>query len=109
MEQRTTLKKETQNKIDAIRNEYGEALFRMGLAQLISIGFNEAQTFDEKVFDEMLKQYKEEDEKLEAEHKFSLMTPEFKVMIQRVASELSKFNIFIVLKYIQNNLYIEEV
>ena len=46
-----------------------------------------------------------EEEELEAQHKFSLMTPEFQVWIVEEAIKLAKIGeLFDLLKYIQNEI-----
>lgn len=108
MEKRTAMNKELKAKYDAFRDECGHiGYFNMVVSYLLSKGYDNVLEITDKHIVNMQKRLEKEEEELRAQHKMSIMTPEFQVWIVEMAIKLAKIGkLFDLLKYIQNEMYI---
>ena len=108
MEKRTQLNKELKAKYDALRNEcQHSSYFNMVVSYLLQKGYENVLQITEQQIANMKHKLDKEEEELKAQHKFSLMTPEFQVWIVEEAIKLAKIGeLFDLLKYIQNEIWL---
>ena len=106
MEKRTQLNKELKAKYDALKNECRNAgYFNMVVSYLLQKGYENVLKITEKQIADMKRKLDKEEEELKAQHKISLMTPEFQVWLVETAIKLAKIGkLFDLLKYIQNEM-----
>ena len=77
----------------------------MVVSYLLQKGYENVLQITEQQIANMKHKLDKEEEELEAQHKFSLMTPEFQVWIVEEAIKLAKIGkLFDLLKYIQNEI-----
>lgn len=108
MEKRTQLNKELKVKYDALKNECRNAgYFNMVVSYLLQKGYENVLKITEKQIADMKRKLDKEEEELKAQHKISLMTPEFQVWLVETAIKLAKIGkLFDLLKYIQNEMWL---
>lgn len=107
------------SELEKIRNECGhEATFRMVLSHLFHEGFRKCQDISDVTLDEYLAQEKEREKKETEEYEkkiangekarrtISVISPEFQVQLWKMARAFAQFQIWDILKYIQNYVYI---
>ena len=108
MEKRTAMNKELKAKYDALKDECNNVgYFNMVVSYLLQKGYeNVLEITDEQIVN-MKQQLEKEEEELRAQHKMSLMTPDFKVWLVEMAVKLANIGrLFDLLKYIQNEVWI---
>ena len=108
MEKRTQLNKELEAKYDALKNECRNVgYFNMVVSYLLQKGYENVLKITEKQIADMKRKLDKEEEELKAQHKISLMTPEFQVWLVETAIKLAKIGrLFDLLKYIQNEIWL---
>lgn len=108
MEKRTQLNKELKAKYDALKDECQHVgYFNMVVSYLLQKGYENILQITEKQIANMRRKLDKEEEELKAQHKISLMTPEFQVWLVKTAIKLAKIGrLFDLLKYIQNEMWI---
>jgi len=108
MEKRTAINKELKVKYDKFRDECGHiGYFNMIVSYLLQKGYENVLEITDKHIANMKKRLEKEDEELRAQHKMSLMTPEFQVWLVEMSVKLAKIGkLFDLLKYIQNEMWI---
>ena len=108
MEKRTQLNKELKAKYDAFKNECGHiGYFNMVISYLFDKGYGNVLEITDKQIANMKRKLDKEEEELKAQHKISLMTPEFQVWLVEEAIKLAKIGkLFDLLKYIQNEMWL---
>ena len=108
MEKRTAMDKTLKRQYDAFKNECGHVgYFNMIVSYLFQKGYENVLEITDKHITNMQKRLEKEEEELRAQHKMSLMTPEFQVWIVEMAIKLAKIGkLFDLLKYIQNEMWI---
>ena len=108
MEKRTQLNKELKAKYDALRDECQHVgYFNMVVSYLLQKGYENVLQITEKQITNMRHKLDKEDEELKAQHKFSLMTPDFQVWLVEESIKLAKIGkLFDLLKYIQNEMWL---
>lgn len=108
MEKRTAMNKELKAKYDAFKNEcYHIGYFNMVVSYLLQKGYENVLEITEEEIVNMEQRLKKEEEDLRAQHKTSVMTPEFQVWLVEMAIKLAKIGkLFDLLKYIQNEMWI---
>lgn len=108
MEKRTQLNKELKAKYDALRDECQHVgYFNMVVSYLLQKGYENVLQITEKQITSMRSKLDKEDEELKAQHKISLMTPDFQVWLVETAIKLAKIGkLFDLLKYIQNEMWL---
>ena len=107
MEKRTQLNKELKAKYDALKDECQHVgYFNMVISYLLQKGYENVLQITEKQIASMRRKLDKEEEELKAQHKISLMTPEFQVWLVEMAIKLAKIGkLFDLLKYIQNEMW----
>lgn len=86
MEKRTQLNKELKAKYDALRDECQRVgYFNMVVLYLLQKGYENVLQITEKQISNMKHKLDKEEEELKAQHKLSLMTPEFQVWLVETA------------------------
>ena len=91
-------------KIEEIRSKYGEYIFRFGIGHLFSNG---SDNFTDENIEEAIQQCVKEEQELNEKKAIPIMTAEFKMEIINCANELSKINLWEILRYIYcRRLYI---
>ena len=103
---RTHTKKDTYEKIDKIRNQYGEIQFRMGLSHLFDIGYEEASRITDDDLKDTLAALLEKEEVARKQGKYPIMTPQFQCEIMKIGRDLAQISVWELLKYVQNYLFI---
>jgi len=83
--------------INKIENKYGAFLFRMALTHLISVGF---RNFTEENVAESIEKIEGQGRKDKDNGVYRLMTSEAECAIVRCAAELSKLEIWDLLRYV---------
>ena len=108
MEKRTAMNKELKAKYDKFRDECGHiGYFNMIVSYLLQKGYENVLQITEKQITNMKRKLDKEEEELKAQHKISLMTPEFQVWLVEEAIKLAKIGkLFDLLKYIQNEMWL---
>ena len=108
MEKRTAMNKELKAKYDALKNECGHiGYFNMVVSYLLQKGYENVLEITEKRIVNMKRKLEKEENELRAQHKISLMTPEFQVWLVEMAVKLAKIGrLFDLLKYLQNEMWI---
>lgn len=108
MEKRTQLSKELKAKYDALKDECQHVgYFNMVVSYLLQKGYENVLEITEKQIVNMKRKLEKEEEELRAQHKISLMTPEFQVWLVEMAIKLAKIGkLFDLLKYIQNEMWL---
>lgn len=108
MEKRTQLNKELKAKYDAFKNECGHiGYFNMVISYLFDKGYGNVLEITDKQIANMKRRLDKEEQELKAQHKISLMTPEFQVWLVEMAIKLAKISkLFDLLKYIQNEMWL---
>ena len=104
MEKRTQLNKELKAKYDALKDECQHVgYFNMVVSYLLQKGYENVLQITDKQIASMRRKLDKEEEELKAQHKISLMTPEFQVWLVETAIKLAKIGkLFELHKYIQN-------
>ena len=108
MEKRTQLDKELKAKYDALKDECQQVShFNMVVSYLLQKGYENVLQITEKQIANMKHKLDKEECELKAQHKISLMTPEFQVWLVETAIKLAKIGkLFDLLKYIQNEMWL---
>ena len=108
MEKRTQLNKELKAKYDAFKDECQHiSYFNMIVSYLLQKGYENVLEITEKQIANMRCELDKEEQELKAQHKISLMTPEFQVWLVEMAIKLAKIGkLFDLLKYIQNEMWL---
>ena len=108
MEKRTQLNKDLKAKYDAFRDECQHiGYFNMVVSYLLQKGYENVLEITEKQIANMKRKLDKEEEEIKAQHKISLMTPEFQVWLVEMAIKLAKIGkLFDLLKYIQNEMWL---
>ena len=108
MEKRTQLNKELKAKYDALKDECQHVgYFNMVVSYLLQKGYENVLEITDKQILSMKRKLEKEEDELRAQHKISLMTPEFQVWLVEMAIKLAKIGkLFDLLKYIQNEMWI---
>lgn len=108
MEKRTAMNKELKAKYDALKNECCHiGYFNMVVSYLLQKGYENVLQITDKQIANMRRKLDKEEEELKAQHKISLMTPEFQVWLVEMAIKLAKIGkLFDLLKYIQNEMWL---
>lgn len=108
MEKRTAMSKELKAKYDAFKDEcVNVGYFNMIISYLLQKGYENVLEITEKQIASMKQKLRKEEEELRAQHKISLMTPEFQVWLVEMAIKLAKIGkLFDLLKYIQNEMWL---
>lgn len=108
MKKRTAMNKELKAKYDKFRDECGHVgYFNMIVSYLFQKGYENVLEITDKHIANMKKRLEKEEEELRAQHKMSLMTPEFQVWLVEMSVKLAKIGkLFDLLKYIQNEMWI---
>ena len=108
MEKRSAMNKELKAKYDAFKDECNNVgYFNMVVSYLLQKGYENVSEITEKQIADMKQELYEEEKELRAQHKISLMTPDFQVWLVEMAIKLSKMGkLFDLLKYIQNEMWI---
>lgn len=84
--------------IDKIKSNYGEPIFRCSLGHLFEVGIN---NFNDKIVQNTINKISKEDDKNQ------IMTNDFKIEIIKCAFDLSKIDVWEILRYIYlRKLYI---
>ena len=79
----------------------------MVVLYLLQKGYENVLQITEKQISNMKHKLDKEEEELKAQHKLSLMTPEFQVWLVETAIKLAKIGkLFDLLKYIQNEMWL---
>jgi hypothetical protein len=109
MEKRTQLNKELKTKYDALKDECQHiGYFNMVVSYLLQKGYENVLEITEKQVANMRRKLEKEEQELKAQHKISLMTPEFQVWLVEMAIKLAKIGkLFDLLKYIQNEMWLD--
>jgi len=95
---------ENMKKLTAVENKYGLMLFRMGLIYLVDVG---SRNLTDSNVEESIKQIIAKGDEDKENGVVSAMSPEFQCEIIRCATELSKFSIWTLFKYIKKHVYIK--
>jgi len=91
MEKRTQLNKELKAKYDVLKDECQHVgYFNMVVSYLLQKGYENVLQITEKQIASMRRRLDKEEEELKAQHKISLMTPEFQVWLVETAVKLAK-------------------
>jgi hypothetical protein len=108
MEKRTQLNKELKAKYDALKDECQHVgYFNMVVSYLLQKGYENVLEITEKQIANMKRKLDKEEQELKAQHKISLMTPEFQVWLVEMAIKLANIGrLFDLLKYIQNEMWL---
>ena len=108
MEKRTQLSKELKVKYDALKDECQHiGYFNMVVSYLLQKGYENVLQITDKQIASMRRKLDKVEEELKAQHKISLMTPEFQVWLVETAIKLAKIGkLFDLLKYIQNEMWL---
>lgn len=108
MEKRTAMNKELKAKYDAFKDECANVgYFNMVVSYLLQTGYENVLEITEKQIANMKQKLCKEEEELHAQHKISLMTPDFQVWLVEMAIKLANIGkLFDLLKYIQNEMWI---
>lgn len=108
MEKRTQLNKELKAKYDAFKDECQRvSYFSMIVSYLLQKGYENVLEITDKQIANMKRKLDKEEQELKAQHKISLMTPEFQVWLVEMAVKLAKIGkLFDLLKYIQNEMWL---
>ena len=108
MEKRTAMNKELKAKYDKFRDECNHVgYFNMVVSYLFQKGYENVLEIADKHIANTKKRLEKEEEELRAQHKMSLMTPEFQVWLVEMSVKLAKIGkLFDLLKYIQNEMWI---
>lgn len=108
MEKRTAMNRELKITYDTFRNECGHiGYFNMVVSYLLQKGYENVLEITEEQITDMRCKLDKEEEELKAQHKISLMTPEFQVWLVEMAIKLAKIGkLFDLLKYIQNEMWL---
>ena len=108
MEKRTAMSKELKAKYDALKDECNNVgYFNMVVSYLLQKGYENVLEITDKQIANMKQKLRKEEEELHAQHKISLMTPDFQVWLVEMAIKLAKIGrLFDLLKYIQNEMWI---
>lgn len=91
-------KKHNGNKIDGVRNNYGDTVFRMALAHLFDAG---CMHITAKAVENAKASIMAEEEK-----GIPIMTKEFRCALLDIALELAQFTIWDLLYYVKHEVYI---
>ena len=108
MEKRTQLNKELKAKYDALKDECQHiGYFNMVVSYLLQKGYENVLEITDKQILSMKRKLEKEEDELRAQHKISLMTPEFQVWLVEMAIKLAKIGkLFDLLKYVQNEMWL---
>ena len=108
MEKRTQLNKELNAKYDALKDECQHiGYFNMVVSYLLQKGYENVLEITDKQILSMKRKLEKEEDELRAQHKISLMTPEFQVWLVEMAIKLAKIGkLFDLLKYVQNEMWL---
>jgi len=93
---------ENMKKLTAIENKYGLMLFRMGLTYLVDVG---SRNLTDNNIEESIKQIIAKDNEDKENGVIIVMSAEFQCEIIRCVTELSKFSIWTLFKYIKKHMY----
>ena len=108
MEKRTVMDKELKQKLDNLRNDCGhEGTFRMVIGYLFDKGYDTVSSITKEDIDTLIKECQIEEEKIRAQGKCSLITPEFQGFIVEMAVKFTEVaTLFQLLKYIANEMFL---
>ena len=103
---RTHTNKDVYDKINKIRNQYGEMQLRMGISYLFEIGCEEASRITDDDLEDTLAALLEKEEAARKQGKYPIMTPQFQCEIMKIGRDLAQISVWELLKYVQNYIFI---